>query len=74
MYGVDLRPLESWDYVLESRRRNERLCPVNAVCCQVEVSAMGRSPVQRSLTECVCVIECDQVQQYPSIPTRTMST
>ena len=35
------------------------------VCYQVEVSATGRSLVQRSPTECVCmcVIECDQVQQ-----------
>ena len=30
---------------------------VNFVCCQV--SATGRSLVQRSPTECVCVTECD---------------
>jgi hypothetical protein len=44
---------------------------VNVVCCQVEVSATGRSLVQRSPAECgvcVCVIECDQVQRYPSTP------
>jgi hypothetical protein len=29
------------------------------VCCQVEVSAMGRSPVQSSPTECG-VSECDR--------------
>ena len=28
---------------------------VNVVCCQVEVSATGRSLVQRSPTDCVCV-------------------
>jgi hypothetical protein len=33
----------------------------NVVCCQVEVSATGRSLVQRIPTECVCVFECDQV-------------
>jgi len=30
---------------------------------QVEVSETGRLLVQRSPTECVCVIESDQVQQ-----------
>jgi len=28
---------------------------MNVVCCQVEVSAKGRSLVQTSPTECVCV-------------------
>jgi uncharacterized membrane protein YccC len=28
---------------------------VSVVCCQVEVSATGRSLVQRGSTECVCV-------------------
>jgi hypothetical protein len=32
------------------------------VCCRAEVSATGRSLVQRSPTECG-VSECDQVQQ-----------
>jgi hypothetical protein len=36
---------------------------VSVVCYQVEVSATGRPLVQRSPTECVCVIECDQLQQ-----------
>jgi hypothetical protein len=35
----------------------------------VYVSATGRSLVQRSPTECVCNIECDQMQQQPSTPT-----
>jgi len=29
------------------------------VCCQIEIYAMGRSPVQRSPTECG-VSECDR--------------
>ena len=33
------------------------VCLVNVVCCQVEVSALGRSLVQRSPTECG-VSEC----------------
>jgi hypothetical protein len=36
---------------------------VNVVCCQVEVSATGRSLVQRRPIECVCVTKCDHVQQ-----------
>jgi hypothetical protein len=32
---------------------------VSFVCCQVEVSASGRSPVQRSPTDCG-VSECDR--------------
>ena len=31
---------------------------VIVVCCQVEVYATGRSLVQRSSTECVCVCVC----------------
>ena len=27
--------------------------------CLVEVSAMGRSLIQRIHTECMCVVECD---------------
>jgi hypothetical protein len=35
------------------------LSVVSVVCCQVEVSATGRSLVQRIPTECV-VSECDR--------------
>jgi len=35
---------------------------MNVMCCQVEVSATGRSLVQRSRTECG-VSEVDQVQR-----------
>ena len=41
-----------WDYGFESRRRHGYLAFVNVVCCQVEVSATGRSIVQRSPTDC----------------------
>ena len=41
---------------------------LNVVCCQIGVSATGRSLVQRSPTDCG-VSECDQVQQEPSAPT-----
>jgi len=37
---------------------------VCVVCCQVEVSATGRSFVQRSSTECVSF----SVTEYSSIP------
>ena len=43
------------DCAFESRRGHEYLSLVGAVCCQVEVSATGRSHVQRSCIECVCV-------------------
>jgi len=36
------------------------------MCFQVEISARGRSFVQSSLTECVCLLECNQLQQSPS--------
>ena len=36
---------------------------VSVVCCRVEVSVTARSFVQRSLIVCVCVLECDQLQQ-----------
>jgi hypothetical protein len=36
---------------------------VGVVCCDVEVSAMGRSLVQRSSTECG-VSECDGGTSY----------
>jgi hypothetical protein len=48
LLGLRVRiPLEAWMFV------------VSVVCCQVEVSATGRSLVQRSPTDCVvsfCVI------------------
>jgi hypothetical protein len=40
----------------ESHRGHGCLSLVNVVCCQVEVSATDRSLVQRSGTECLCVL------------------
>jgi hypothetical protein len=39
------------------------VCLVSVVWCQVEVCATGRFVFQGSSPGCVCVIECDQVQQ-----------
>jgi hypothetical protein len=47
-----LRPLTCWDCWFESRRGHGYLCHVSVVCCQVDVSATGRSLVQRNSTEC----------------------
>ena len=52
VYGLGLRPLAYWDCGSESRRRNRCLSLVSAVWCQEEVSATGRSLVQRSRTVC----------------------
>ena len=58
-----LRPIACWDGGFEFRRGRGRLhgclSLVSVVCCQVKVSASGRSPVQRSLTDCGCVRVCD---------------
>ena len=46
-YGVVLRPFVCWDCGFESRR--EHGCfSLTSVCCQVGVSANGRSLIQRS--------------------------
>jgi len=50
-----------WDCVFGPRRGHGYLSLMGVVFCQVEISATGRSLVQRSPTKCVCV--CDQVQQ-----------
>jgi hypothetical protein len=50
--GVGLRLLSCWDFGFESLQGHGRLSFVVVVCCQVEVSASGRSLVQRSTTEC----------------------
>ena len=42
----------------ESRRGHGYLSLVIVVCCQAEVSATGRSLVQRTPTDCVCVCVC----------------
>ena len=57
--GLGLRPLACWDCVFESRQGHGCLSLVDVVRCQVDVSAMGRSLVQRSCTECG-VFKCDR--------------
>ena len=51
-------PSLCWDCGFESRRGHGYLSLVSVVCCHVEMSATGRSLVQRSATECG-VSECD---------------
>ena len=51
-------PLACWDCVFEFRRVHECLSLGGFLCCRLEVSATGRSLVQRSPTECG-VSECD---------------
>jgi len=50
------------------------LSVVSVVCCQVEVSATGRSLVERSPTECVCVCVCVQAYCVWSDATVTLYT
>jgi len=57
------RPLACWERGLESHRRHGYLSLMSVVCCEVEVSAMCRFLFQRSPTEFVRVVECDQLQQ-----------
>jgi len=57
--GVDLRRLACWNCAFESRRMHGCLSVLSVVCCEVEVSATGRSLVQRSPTDCdasLCLI------------------
>jgi len=71
-FGVrpGVRPLAFLNCGFESHQVHGCLSLVNVVCCQVEVSATGRSLVQRNPNEYVRVCmfvrarasECDQVQ------------
>jgi len=58
VYLCCLRPLTCWDRGFESHRGHGYLSVVSVVHCQVEVSAMSWSLVQRSPTDCgaSCVI------------------
>ena len=60
--GVGLNSLACSDWWYESRRGRGYLSLESVVCCTVEVSATNRSPVQRSPTICVCVIEYGQMK------------
>jgi hypothetical protein len=55
---VGLRPFVCWDCGFESNRGHGCMSLVSVVCCQVEVSAMGWSLVQRSPTECGVSKKC----------------
>ena len=57
--GVRLQPFACWACGFESHWGHGWLSLVSVVCCQVEVPASGRSPVQGSPTECD-VSECDR--------------
>ena len=48
--GVGVRPLTYWECVFESRWGHASLPLVSVVCCQVVVSATGRSLLQTSST------------------------
>lgn len=49
---MSLRSLDSWDCRFESRQMHGRLSFVSVVFCQVEVSEMAWSLVQRNPTNC----------------------
>jgi hypothetical protein len=50
--GMGLRPLTYWNNKFESRRRHGCLSLLWVVCCQIQVSATGRTLAQMSPTEC----------------------
>ena len=57
---MSLRPLASWDCGLQSRQGRVYLSVMIVVCCQVEISALGLSLVQRSPTDCgVCLSDSE---------------
>ena len=59
--GEGLLPLDCWDCGFESHCRHESFSLVFVVCCQVEVSATGRSLVEGSPTDCGFIVR-DVVQ------------
>jgi hypothetical protein len=54
---MGLRPLTCWNRGCESLLEHGYLFLLSVVCCQVQVSASGWSPVQSSHTKC-CMSEC----------------
>ena len=69
------RSLAYWDCGFETRRGYEYPSLVSVVCCQVEVSVLGWSLVQRSPAECGAS-ECDReapIMKRPC-PTRSCRT
>jgi hypothetical protein len=63
-----VRPLACWDRGFESCLGHGCLSLASVVCCQVEVSGMGLSLVQRSPTECGV---CDRESSIMRRPWRT---
>ena len=63
-------PSLCWDCGFESRRGHRYLSLVSVVCCHVDISATGRSLVQRSPTECG-VSECDLETSKLRMPSPT---
>ena len=59
IFGVGLWPLGCWVWEFESFHGHGCLSRVNIVCCQLGVSILGISLVQRSPTKCG-VSECDR--------------
>ena len=63
IYGLGLRLRACLNCGFCFRRGHEWFPFADVVCCQVEVSATGRSLVQRIPTDWdVCVNECDQMK------------
>jgi hypothetical protein len=62
---MGLRPLACWDCVFKSRRGCGCLLSVRVLCCQGEVCEGPIPRSEKTYRVCVCVIECDQVQQEP---------
>jgi hypothetical protein len=54
-HAVGLRSPAYWDCGFEPRREYGCLSLVSVLYCQVEVLTTGRSVVQRSPTDCVCI-------------------
>ena len=59
-----MRPIAFWYCGFESHLSHDCLSLLNVVCFQVEVYETGRSLVQRSPTECVCVCVSLNVSRY----------
>jgi len=69
--SVGFWPFACWDCGIESHREYECLSVMSFVCCQVEVSASGRSFVQRSHTKYVS--KCDHEASIMRRPWSTWS-
>ena len=65
--------LAFWDYLFESRPVWDVRCEC-CVCCQIEVSATGRSLVQRSPTEYVCLSVISKPQQWGGLDQLVLSS